>query len=393
MSDVNQLVNQLYEELTSSGFLGVGGCNDELVVQKLGEAKGQMGELKQVYAQQHPGEPLEDALYDKLNEKWLREALPLYYEVPSPRPVSSQGVDDPEWASRLYNAFHPSGLFNCTDEDALMLVLREAYIAGQMGVLDELFHEQYPGEKGLEESLYSELSGNELKNALKLYYEGLAKENQGDVADTGYQNSSSTLYDYPFRRIDGTIVPGILRSASGSSGMNSTSGPFPMEDGVSSSTQQPEPIPSEEENLFPMSIRLQDRSFNTAVYAVKPFEFTAQGQTCKGISSSDGVVECNVPEGTTEVTIRMTIGTFEDGSDDIREWIVSVVTELPPVNTLCGMLMRLHNLGYYESTDCSILDEEAQIAIRWFQCDNSLEENGDPNDGPTQEKLTAAHDA
>ena len=207
MADVNQLVAQLYDELASHGFLGIGGCDDKLVVQKLREAEGQMGELKQAYAQQHASDPLEDALYDRLSEKRLKEALPLYYEAPNPIVADPAGVDDPEWASRLYEAFNV-GFLGGTDEDEVMLVLQEAYNAGQMGALAKLYHERYPSELNLEDELYDELSGKDLKTALKLYYEGLCRENQnGDAIETQSSAPVPSTSDNYFFDVDGTIAP------------------------------------------------------------------------------------------------------------------------------------------------------------------------------------------
>ncbi len=205
MSDIVQLVNQLHDELSRSGVLGIGGCDDDVVIQKLREAQGQMGELKQGYARQYPSEPLEDALYDKLSEKRLKDALHLYYEVPNPIPVDPAGVDDPEWAGRLYEAFNV-GLFGGTDEDEVMNVLREAYNAGQMGALTKLYAERYPDELSLEDELYDELSGNELKSALQLYYGGLSNENQQDQSMT--TPSSTSPWNDSFRGVYGTLVPG-----------------------------------------------------------------------------------------------------------------------------------------------------------------------------------------
>jgi hypothetical protein len=76
-----------------------------------------------------------------------------------------------------------------------MLVLQEANNAQQMGDLDQLFHERYPDEDSLEESLYSELSGKDLRMAMQLYY-------------TGFGNSTPTTPSSPFIPVDGTIVPG-----------------------------------------------------------------------------------------------------------------------------------------------------------------------------------------
>ena len=54
MADTNTLVRNLYDELSQSGFLGLGGCDDDKVIDYLREGESQMSQLKQAYASQHP---------------------------------------------------------------------------------------------------------------------------------------------------------------------------------------------------------------------------------------------------------------------------------------------------------------------------------------------------
>lgn len=118
MADPNQLANQLHEELSKRGFIDIGACDDDAVIALLRQAQALMSQVIQSYSGSFPGEDsLEDAIYDKLNEKHLRTALPLFYEVPDPRPVNPEGVDDPQWADRLDEAFKTGFLGGGTDED------------------------------------------------------------------------------------------------------------------------------------------------------------------------------------------------------------------------------------------------------------------------------------
>ena len=336
MADPSQLANQLHKELDKSGFLGVGGCDDDAVIALLRQAQGSMNQVIQSYSASFPGDDsLEDAIYDKLNEKHLKSALPLFYEVPDPRPVNPEGVDDPQWASRLFDAFHPSGLFNCTDEDALMLVLREANSAKQMGALDKLFHERYPDEDVLEESLYGELNGNELKAAMQLYYTGFG---------------TSTKSDSSFVPVDGTLVPG-----------------------------------TEKRMVIPL--RLCD--FNLDPYPEKEYRIeSVDGAVVysTGVTTGEGMIECIVPDSERKIKVILFVT-----KNETKEWSVAITSEFPPVSSIRGVLMRLHNLGYYENKPGEEWTVDEEVALRWFQQENQLENNGDWEHPETVETLKSIH--
>ncbi len=163
-------------------FSGIGTDDDE-VYAVLMEAHGQIGAITANYPD------LEDELYDEMSGDELKKALHLFYEV-SQSTSSSTDISDPSWVSRLYEAFN-AGLFGGTDEDAVYDVLQKALDEGQMNPLARAYARQYPGELSLEDELYDELSGDELKKALRLYYKGLK-------SDTRVVKRLS---------IDGTLVP------------------------------------------------------------------------------------------------------------------------------------------------------------------------------------------
>ena len=196
------MVAQWVERLKKA-FKGWGTDEDE-VFAVLTEALGHMQEVISAFPD------LEDELHGELTEKELKRALPLFYEVPPPRLINPEGVDDPQWASRLNKAFHPSGLFNGTDEDEVMLVLREANNVMQMGALTQLYDLNYTDD-GLEEELYSELSGEDLKTAMRLYYTGFKKTPLPETTPPPSQPATETVQlppRLPLTLVDVTLVPG-----------------------------------------------------------------------------------------------------------------------------------------------------------------------------------------
>jgi len=163
-------------------FSGIG-TDEEEVYAILTEAQGQIGSITASYPD------LEDDLYDDMSGDELKKALRLFYGA-TPSTSSSTDISDPSWVSRLYDAFN-AGMFGGTDEDVVNDVLQKAFDEGQMNPLARAYALQYPGELSLEDELYDELSGDDLKKALRLYYKGL-------MSDTRVVKRLS---------IDGTLVP------------------------------------------------------------------------------------------------------------------------------------------------------------------------------------------
>lgn len=197
-SDVDQLESRIYNAFNDSGILGLGGTDENEVISVLTSAKenGMMKELIMRYAQNHPGEPsLEDELFDELGGEDLRSAMPLYYEAMTPKTPASPSINDPQWIDQLYEAFKGIG----TDEEEIMSVLTQAKTAHQMNDLALLYNQAHADKMSLEDELYDELSDGELKQALKLYYEGI-KETQKQPSDST-STCSTTI-------CDGTLTPG-----------------------------------------------------------------------------------------------------------------------------------------------------------------------------------------
>ena len=129
-------------------------------------------------------------------------------------------VEPGQLARRLYDAFNIPGFLGLggTDEDEVLKVLRIARDAGVMSEVKVIYSTEHPDELGLEEELYDELSGNDLRVALRLYREGLgtttppkaSTKDNGPVQDgmlapmrsrrsQGTDKSGRPLYYVPFK--------------------------------------------------------------------------------------------------------------------------------------------------------------------------------------------------
>jgi hypothetical protein len=75
------LVRRIYAAFNDSGFLGLGGTDEDevLAVLTIARDRGMMAELRDLYAQEHPDEPgLEEELDDELSGKDYRSAMEVY---------------------------------------------------------------------------------------------------------------------------------------------------------------------------------------------------------------------------------------------------------------------------------------------------------------------------
>lgn len=97
-ADAKAIADRLYAAFNDSGFLGMGGTDEDAISAALAEAKekGLMREVEALYAQAHPDEPrLKEELEDELSGDDLDRALGLYDEgmrqPPKPAPQPSNG--------------------------------------------------------------------------------------------------------------------------------------------------------------------------------------------------------------------------------------------------------------------------------------------------------------
>jgi hypothetical protein len=134
---------------------------------------GQKGELS-----------LEDELYDELSGDELMKALRLYYQpekaLETLTEIDTGAKKFTAEAKALYNAFQKKNfwIFSGTDEKGVIDVLKKAYTEKAMAYLKNAYNSEYVSKTGLtlEETLYDELSGGELKEAAQTYYKGILKQ-------------------------------------------------------------------------------------------------------------------------------------------------------------------------------------------------------------------------
>jgi hypothetical protein len=188
---LNSWVSALNNAFNSGLF---GGTDEDEIVRVLTEAQGQICTLESKYSQTYSGEMnLENELYDELSGEELKSILHLFYEFDKSKtylPV----VENPQWADKIHEAFNSSLFGMGTDEDQMMNVLIETQRKQQAGELSALYKQKYGSD--LEDDLYDELSGDERKEALRLYYGGF--KGNGRISGSS-SNSESTP--------DGTLVP------------------------------------------------------------------------------------------------------------------------------------------------------------------------------------------
>ncbi|MGE5670147.1 MAG: hypothetical protein ACM31E_01805 [Fibrobacterota bacterium] len=160
-----------------SGLFGWG-TDENGVYNVLCKAKDQMGALTAKYKAKFPDRPtLDQELYDEFSGDERKTALRLYYGCGTDA-FYSPTVDNPEWVSQLKEAFD-NGLFGGTDEDLLFSVLQSAAGKKQIGELSALYRQQYGC--SLEDDLYDELSGDDLKKAMPIYYGGHSQSLTGGL--------------------------------------------------------------------------------------------------------------------------------------------------------------------------------------------------------------------
>lgn len=142
---------------------------------------------------------------------------------------------------------------------------------------------------------------------------------------------------------------------------------------------------SEELKTKPFIIKLTDADMDP--YAAKTYVLFADGTRFEGKTGADGQIEIDIPETTTVVDVTLWLDEYPTGRK--KTWSIKVA-KLPPANTWSGALMRLHNLGYYESAPKEVPTSVETGALKWFQKDHELEETGEL-DGGTSGELERVH--
>lgn len=129
--------------------------------------------------------------------------------------------------------------------------------------------------------------------------------------------------------------------------------------------------------------RLRVQAFDGQVFRANE-EFTLEigGETKKGVTDEEGIIDVSVPAGATEGTLYL--GPDQDAYD-------VQVGQLPPVDMVKGIKSRMLNLGFFGGEVNDELDDEAREALADFQQHFGLEVTGEP-DQATQDKVIRLHD-
>jgi N-acetylmuramoyl-L-alanine amidase len=116
-------------------------------------------------------------------------------------------------------------------------------------------------------------------------------------------------------------------------------------------------------------------------FAKKKYEIDVEGETIKGVTDGDGLVEATVPASASEATLRFPADrvTFRLRLGDID-----------PITEISGVRHRLDNLGY-PCRDGDVVDDELTEALRRFQEDRGLDPTGALDD-KTRDALKQEHD-
>lgn len=126
-----------------------------------------------------------------------------------------------------------------------------------------------------------------------------------------------------------------------------------------------------------VKLRLVLKDHKGKPFGDKKYELKIDDKKFDGNTDGQGFVEQEVPADATSG--KLTLFT-EDEKLKVLSWDLSI-GQLEPVETDDGVQGRLRNLGYYFGTlDKSVSDDESKDAIKDFQKDKSMTQNGDCND-------------
>ncbi len=135
-------------------------------------------------------------------------------------------------------------------------------------------------------------------------------------------------------------------------------------------------------------VRVQLTDARHRPYADCRFQARAEELRTEGSTDSEGFVELVVPKKAKRATLTVWTGPYPTGE---RKEHVLILAELPDIELLAGVQVRLRNLGYYRGTTAGeFLDDATRYALRDFQLDNGLPPTGEP-DTATQRALVTRH--
>jgi type VI secretion system secreted protein VgrG len=153
--------------------------------------------------------------------------------------------------------------------------------------------------------------------------------------------------------------------------------------GSSASTQTRDLTPGETK---PFQIQLCDPAFKA--YAGKQYDLMVAGQRFHGTTDGQGGLTQQVPKDATMADLTLWLKDPPTGTH--LRWQVRIDDQLPPVSDVRGAQIRLRNLGYFTGDPDGQASDGLTDAIRAFQRDQNLPNDGELG-GETLGKLTTAH--
>jgi hypothetical protein len=114
----------------------------------------------------------------------------------------------------------------------------------------------------------------------------------------------------------------------------------------------------------------------------EPFRAIVDGAEQRGMTDGEGVLQIFVPPSAREIVVVL-----ERDGLELRLPLGS----LAPIDTIEGVQMRLHNLGYDIGEEEGALGPLTRRALADFQVHEGLTATGE-NDAPTRAALARAHD-
>jgi len=153
--------------------------------------------------------------------------------------------------------------------------------------------------------------------------------------------------------------------------------------GGSASTDTRDVDPAE---MKPFKLQLCDPSFEP--YKNKQYDIMVAGKRFHGTTDGSGNLSEQVPKSATVADLTLWLKDPPTGVH--MRWQVRIDDELPPAADVRGAQMRLRNLGYFTGDPDGKDSEGLKDAIRAFQRDQDLPNDGELG-GATLGKLTKAH--
>lgn len=136
-----------------------------------------------------------------------------------------------------------------------------------------------------------------------------------------------------------------------------------------------------------VSFTVAEQAPEGMVFAGKRYVLVVGKRRYEGKTDENGRLEHWVTPSAKHGTLSVDINT--DGFPDTLSWTLKI-GQVPPIDTMTGVLWRLKNLGYARADPTATEEDTATASIRKFQHDYGLPDTGEP-DVATRDKLESVH--